>query len=217
MCLHVCQAVYRQWCRLPCYSRLRLLYVLLFNCPRNCGYACCRCCSDFPAMRASSLLCGREKSLLSEGPAGAPVPLRSWVVSEARLQLCPAKPKAWSLGALITNAVVTNITASSVRSGRHIRRDLLLRQRGSSLESPSLPCGFTWAACYRSQADTMSESLTDAAAAEIIQQIKDSFDRKSEIPVRDRRSGDWVIVVSCRAQDDREEDFMTEWLFLART
>ncbi|CAE7029568.1 unnamed protein product [Symbiodinium sp. CCMP2592] len=69
------------------------------------------------------------------------------------------------------------------------------------------------AACYRGQADTMSEALTDAAADEIIQQIKDSFDKKHEIPTTSRRSGDWVIVKSCRNQDSREEDDMTEWLF----
>jgi len=59
----------------------------------------------------------------------------------------------------------------------------------------------------------MSEPLTDAAADEIIQQIKDSFDRKHEIPTGTRRSGDWAIVVSCENQDEREESFMTEWLF----
>eukprot|EP00439_Symbiodinium_sp_Y106_P073664 s2761_g13.t3 len=30
---------------------------------------------------------------------------------------------------------------------------------------------------------------------------------------RTRRSGDWAIVVSCENQDEREESFMTEWLF----
>ncbi|CAE7470370.1 unnamed protein product [Symbiodinium sp. CCMP2456] len=67
------------------------------------------------------------------------------------------------------------------------------------------------AACYRSQADTMSESLTDAAAADVIQQIKDSFNKEFEIPVGHRRSGDWVVVVSCDNQDTREESFMTEF------
>ena len=94
------------------------------------------------------------------------------------------------------------------------RDDLFLEYRGSILESPSLPDSHMGAACYRGQADTMSEALTDAAAAEIIQQIKDSFDKKDEIPTGSRRSGDWVIVVSCRNQDRREEDDMTEWLFL---
>ena len=69
------------------------------------------------------------------------------------------------------------------------RDDLFLEYRGSILESPSLPDSHMGAACYRGQADTMSEALTDAAAAEIIQQIKGSFDKKDG----NRKHAQWLL------------------------